>query len=111
MPALAARGFPAMLGPMAPPQNSLRSLRSLRSIRCGESEHEARAARARAMDLALLGCAYALRRSPAHAFAGTTVACGSSNSPSVAARWAVPGGSDFWGAEKRSRAVGTRAVR
>ena len=72
-----------MLGSMAPPQNSLRSLRSLRSISCGESEHEARAMRARAKDPPLLGCAYALRRPPAHAFANTTVACGSSNTVSV----------------------------
>jgi len=39
--------FPAMLGPAAPPQNSLRSLRSLRSNTCGESVHDSRCARGR----------------------------------------------------------------
>ncbi len=38
-------GFPAVLGPAAPPPNSLRSLRSLRSNTCGESEVDPRCAR------------------------------------------------------------------
>ena len=40
--------------------------------------------------------------------AGTTVSCASSNTTSVAERWAVPGGGDFWGAEHCSSALGAR---
>ena len=58
---------PAMLGPMAPPPNSLRSLRSLRSDSRRESDGRC-ALRARATSPALLGASEAHHGLPARAF-------------------------------------------
>ena len=99
---LAARRVPCGARSRGPSRNSLRSLRSLRSNNLDESEDEARAARARPRALrssaphnvaAVAHPPTALPAPPWHA---------SSNSTSVAARWAVPGVGDLWGGEQAS---------
>jgi len=106
--ALAARGFPAMLGLAAPSKNSLRSLRSLRSNSFDESVHEARCARgpralrSSAAQRRAAGCP------PAPSPMQRGVCC--RHATAVLERQAVPGGGDFWGDEKRRAGVGARSA-
>jgi len=103
-------GFPALLDHMARRESRYaHCVRYARTISASQMLKRALRARGHALCAArrrICRC----RRTPAHGFAGTSEVFIDEN-PGRAARWAVPGGGDLWGGEKRSIAVGARTAR